>query len=237
MADLTADFELGVNGSNILTTDPGSATAWDLITKVNGTGTAIALYDNAQAALGVLSGKFGGTGGTGRGYAEWSTALGTITDHYGRLYLYLTANPAATLSMIQFGQGATRGARIDITTAGKLAGFDNPAAALFTTFTNAIALNQWVRIEWHIIHSATIGQGEVKLFNNAASATPTETQTGPANKNTLANVTHAMFGVGVAGTAQNMAIWLDNIVANATAYPGPVGGAGTHPLLLLRGVG
>ncbi len=231
MTQCTATFETGVNGNNISTGDAGSATAFDAVTLGNGTGTGIAKYSSAQAATGTLSGLLGGTGGTGKGYVIWSTAFGTVTDHYGRLYLYLTANPAGQISIMQVGTsgGDTRGARLDINTSGKLAGFDNPAAALFTTFTNSIALNQWVRIEWHIIHSTTVGQAEIKLFNTASSTSPTETQTGTANKNTLANATGIQFGLGVAGAADGVGLYMDNIVAGAAAYPGPVADSTYQP--------
>lgn len=222
MAQLTADFETGVNGNNIATSDAGSGTAFDLVTR---SANGLAVYDNAHPAFGSLAGKFGATGvGGGSSRVEWNAAFGTQTDHYGRVYLYLSAYDGAGVPIIFAGQGATRGARIDFSGTGKLGGFDSAAAALFPTFTTAIALNQLVRIEYHIIHSATVGQCEVKLFNTASSNTPDETQTGAANKNTLANATSMWFGVGIeSAVSTSYAIWMDNLVANATSYPGPVG--------------
>ena len=55
MAQATSTFETGVNGSDILTTDPGSATPWDV--RLNAGGGNTITYDNAHA-YGVLSGKF-----------------------------------------------------------------------------------------------------------------------------------------------------------------------------------
>jgi hypothetical protein len=76
-----------------------------------------------------------------------------------------------------------------------------------------------VRIEWHLIHSVTVGQIEIKLFNNPDSATPTETKTGTANHNNAASTTTMKFGsIGGASTGT---YWLDNIVAGAASYPGP----------------
>src|SRR6266545_1351031 len=130
MAQLTANFETGVNGNNIAAADPGSATAFDAVTK-NAFG--LAAYDNAHIAFGSLAGKFGSTGaGAGNAYIEWTTALGTVTDYFFRLYLYLTAYDVGNIPIFWAGQGVTRGVRIDVNSTGKLLGFDNPAAALFT---------------------------------------------------------------------------------------------------------
>jgi hypothetical protein len=230
MAELTADFEAGTNGNNVLTTDAGSATAWDAVTIVQITEAPPTItYDTAHVAHGSLATKIVLPSANDNIILEWSTALGTVTDHYGRLYLYLTAYPVSAIGgLVYAGQGATRGVRIDINSSGQLRGYDNPAAAAFPTFTNAVALNQWIRIEWHFVHSATVGQAEVKLFNTAESTTPTETQTG-TNKNTLANATSLRFGTPESGPGGAYTFWVDDIVGNAAAYPGPVGGGGGGP--------
>lgn len=223
MTQVSANFETGVNGNAISTGDAGSATAFDGVRKtaVNG----IASYDNTHVAFGSLAAKFGATaGGTASGDVNWSTALGgTLTDSYGRLYLYLTAYDTGNVPIINYTLGGSRAARIDFNATGKLLGFDNPAAALFPTFSTAIALNQLVRIEWRIVHSATVGFGECKLFNTASSAVATETQTGAANKNTLAGVDKIEIGAGAGATGNVSAsyvLWMDNIIAGATSYPG-----------------
>src|SRR6266545_5839646 len=98
MATLTATFEAGTNGNNILATDPGSASAWDAVTIVNNTGRPpTAKYDTTHVGHGSLAAKID-VGSTDVAYCEWSAAFGTQTDHYGRLYLYLTAYPVSTLS-------------------------------------------------------------------------------------------------------------------------------------------
>lgn len=216
MAVCTADFERGVNGATVATTDAGSATAFDA---TDITANGLARYSNAHA-YGSLSGEFGATGiGGGRGAIQWNT--GTLTDHYGRVYLYLTSYDASQMPFIFGGQTFTRGFRIDLNTSGQLAGFDNPAAALFPTFSTPVPPNQWVRIEYHIVQSATVGSAEVKMFSSPDSTTPTETQSG-TNKNTLANIDTMQFGAGIGSSVNTgYTIWLDNIVAGADSYPGP----------------
>ncbi len=214
MTQCTANFELGTNASAVLAADAGSATAWNTVTDV---GPKIT-YSTAHPASGTLCAQIALTAG-GAHMMIWGAAFGTLTDHYGRVYVYLTANPANATPFINVNSGGSRAARFDINTNGTIRAFDNPGSALFTTTTNAIALNQLVRIEWHIVHSATVGQGELKLFNTASSSTATETSTGTANKNTLANGDEIQFGNINGDTPYTF--WMDQIVAGASSYPGP----------------
>jgi hypothetical protein len=216
MAQATADFELGVSGNDILVADAGSATAWDVRTN-NGAGNTIT-YDNTHV-YGTLAAKFDRSiVDNAACRMEWTTGIGTLTDWFGRIYLYATAFPAASFRVVLDITGNNQLCFINDT--GKIRGFDTLGAPVYTT-TNSIALNQWVRIEWHWIHSATVGQGEVKLFNSPDSATPTETVTSAADKNTGANTSNVGFGLSE-GSVFTGPIWLDNIVAGATSYPGPV---------------
>lgn len=216
LADKTANFETGTAGNAIGTSDTGSSTAFDAVYASAST----TVYDATHVHAGSLAAKVTAPGGvnssTGSGFS-WTTAA---TDHYGRVYLYLTANPTTSdMPIIQCSSPATRNARLDITTAGKIRYYDSPASGTNIT-TNTIALNQWIRLEFHFIHSATVGQIEVKLFNSAESTTPTETLTSPASLNTGASAGGIFFGTF--NSVSNCIFWMDDVVANATAYPGPV---------------
>jgi hypothetical protein len=215
MPQTTANFESGVNGNTITTSDPGSATAWDAVTLNVGTAT----YDNTHAAYGALAGKFteGGTGSTS--YCVWSTAFGTQTDHYTRLYAYLTANPANNIWFANFKDGATRAASFAILTDGTCRVADSGSNG--QNGTAPVVLNQWIRIELHVIHSATVGQLELQLFYSPESLTPTETVTSPATWNTLVQATQVELGITSVAAVANSTIWLDDIVAAAPSYPGP----------------
>lgn len=222
MAKLTATFETGVNGDSIATTDEGSGAAFDIATH-SAFGTLT--YSNAQAASGTLSMKSAtNLSGGGSSYVGWSSSFGIQTEHYGRLYLYLPQYEGGATAFLQAGQGTTRGCRLDYSATGKIQGSDSTGAALFTLGSVSIALNQWVRIEYHFVCDPTVGQAEVKLFNTAGSTIASEVLTGTANKNTLDNHTRITFGAGVEATGNitsGHSIYLDNIVANAASYPGP----------------
>lgn len=226
MTQVTAGFEGGTNGNNVLAADPGDATAWDSVT---GAGPTTNLkYDNTHVLNGTLSCLVAGSASDR--YAEWSTALGTVTDHYGRIYLYMTANPGNVSPIIWVGSGATQVARMLVNSSGSVR-FDSADTNNVLVTTAAVSLNQWIRIEWHIVHSATVGQLELKLFNTASASVPTETDTSPANLNTGASANDIRFGIPEAGFSFS-ALWMDAIVAGATSYPGPIVEPVTTPQVL-----
>ena len=204
MADFTAMFEAGING-NTITTAPGEAslTAWDEIFILT-----TLTYDNDPVAHGALSARLEGSG------TRMTWNLPTPTDHYGRVYLYVTST-ALDFTFVIVDNPAFTGVVSISCVSGKIRVSDSVAAT--TDGTVNIATNQWVRIEYHVIHSATVGQIEAKLFNNAESSTPSDTITSPANRNTSTQAFDVRFLIsGIAGP-----INMDSIVANAISYPGP----------------
>ncbi len=218
MAQCTADFELGTQGATIATGDTGSANAWSVIT-VPGNGGSLT-YDNTHAygsrAAKMVTGSPGSAGAL-----RWSSgALGTFTDSYGRLYLWTSANPSSNaVSLVIIASSTVVRCRIKVNTAGKIELADSSNVVQFTS-TNSIGLSQWVRLEWHVVLSSTVGHMECKLFNSPDSITPTETVGDQTTNLSLGGVTandeQFQWGSNVSQTA-----WFDNLVANASSYPGP----------------
>lgn len=214
MPELTANFETGVNGATIATSDTGSSTAFDAVSV--GTG-ATAAYDNT-IGMGSLCSKFVTTGTSSASYIEWSTAWGTQTDHYSRLFMYPTGTTSFTF--LQFVNTGVSAARLRYkTSTGQIEVLDNTAAVVGTT-TTSLKLNAWNRIECRVVHSATVGSVEVKVFTNPAATTPDETLT-LTGLNTAANSTSVRIGFPIA--ASNLpATYFDDIIVGASSYPGPV---------------
>lgn len=218
MTQLTANFEKGVNASNILAADAGSANAWDLVSHG---GTSAATYDNTHVAHGTLAAKI--NNGTGSGvWLEWGASLSSPTDHFGRVYFFLPSIPTVTPpTLIQCVGPASANAltlRLNATT-GTVVAFYNTGSD--TVFSSAVPSGQWVRLEYHLVHSATVGQFEAKLFNSMDSTIPDQTFSSTANKNTLASAANMRFGQ-VSAADSGFSLWMDDIVAGATSYPGPV---------------
>lgn len=206
----TADYEKGTLSNSISTGDSGSATAWD------GTNTP-PIYDNTHAAHGSKAAKYAAATSS----RSWWTPGTPPTEMYGRAYAWLTANTTTGTQGFLFGDTSTSVQLLNINANGK-------AVAGASVATNAVSLNQWIRMEFHGIASTSVGFLEIKLFNSADSITPTETITSAANLNTGAS--YGRFTVGPFSTSFSAsAFWLDQIVVNASAYPGPFPVSTTAP--------
>ena len=225
MAVATADFEAGVDGNAIETTDPGSATPWDSKNVVGGN---ICEYDSVHA-YGLLAAKFDSTPDPNSdAQLRWSTGIGTLTDWYGRIYLYCTVFPTSGNQFFIFQDLTNTNQKIMINAVGQLVAI-NAILGTALTVTTPISLNQFVRFEWHLVHSTSIGTWEMKLFNNPDSDIATEIVTSGTN-NTGANL--SSMGVGLQASGHSTTLWMDNIVAGTTSYPGqpadPVTFTGRH---------
>jgi len=195
MAVLTADFEKGTVGQPVLTTDAGSQTAWDALSDANPV-----LSYSATAAHGSQGGAWTPSAGAGGAYAQWSTALGTVSGaQYGRTYIYLPFVPGTNaLGLVNYLLTATQGASF---------GFLNTSLHLFlrdstgsggTQSTGTVlATGQWCRVEWQVTISATVGVISASIYNSADSITADFTLTS-SSLNTLA--TANTFRIGQIGS-------------------------------------
>jgi hypothetical protein len=205
MAEYTADFELGVNGATISTSDAGSLTAWDFVLDTP-------VYDNTHVAHGSLAMRCNAAE-----YCRWTQTF--PTEYYGRLYLYATAWPSGNLAITNMHENANRCRVFEIHTDGTV--WNRDVGNTTQAGSVPIALNQWVRLEYHFIQSATVGLLETKLFNSAASLIASDTIGSTANRNTGSTVPLSMEHGVTDFNAWGSDIWIDDIVANATSYPGP----------------
>jgi hypothetical protein len=221
VASYTGTFETGVNGNAVVTGDAGSATQWS---EVNDPANVTVTYSNVQFYE-TLSCAVTCDATGGQGYVGWGTS--TIVPafsgtHYGRIYaFYSGARPSASHFL-------TRG----FTTAGSLAWeiitlntgiiiMRDAGGTIRCTFTVPVNANAWFRFEWQIVQSTTAGVIEGKLFLSADSLTVTETKTSTGSFSTGTETQRYRFG-SVASNVPNLLVYIDNIMANDTGYPGPL---------------
>lgn len=221
MTQVSADFRLGSDGATIATADPGSLTKWDAVAIPAG-GTYV--YDMTKGYFTPGAAKIATGVTAGTVLSDWSTAFGTATDFFGRFFLFMTAFPlAAPVRPVRARVAGVTKQNVEITTAGVVQ-INSDASTTVGTGTVPIYLNQWVRVEWHMIMSLTVGQVEAKLFNDPAGTTPSDVITSAANLNTGTPADNIQHGNGQT-TANVVPFWLDEIIAGAASYPGP----GTPP--------
>lgn len=231
---LSNNFETGIaDGTTITIANSDDSTAGNAFDAVN-IDTAI-VFDSAHVMHGSKAGKF--TVGTPGGCnVQWSTSMGSQTQIWGRVYLFKTVTPAANQWLVRLENATNTVGLVYLGSDADLYVFDGP---LTTSAAAGLSLsnNLWLRFEFHLVCSATVGVLEAKVFDGD-NTTPLGTA-GFTTGNTRTNVTIVQFGETAANT--NQTFWLDAVHLNSTAYPGPElvgGGGGTSAgRMLTLGVG
>jgi hypothetical protein len=217
---LTNNAEGGTSGTGVTTGNSGSTSgnAWDQVTAAGGT-AGLLTFDNAHASGGSLAYKHAIGVTTDECYFMWSTATGgTFGTLYARVYFYVTANPTTTHKLVSILGGSTVGGRISLNTAGKLI-YTDTSGTTIVTFTNAVALNAWNRVEFKVVGHTTAGVLEAKLYS-ADSVTAIETNTS-TSQNTGTTALDRIR-VGPTGTpVSSVTIWTDDIGLSEAGYLGP----------------
>lgn len=223
MTQANNNFEGGSDTVTISTGNSGgtSGTAFD---NVSGTPTF-----SVGQTRGTMAGKIA-TSASATQYVAWTTSVGTVTEAYGRAYCYFDIGSATNISLarfLEFRDGTGLACFIRPASTGRVTEIANAAGSIIATGSTAWAKNGWIRVEWHIIFSTTVGFIEVKLFNSADSTTPDETITTSSSEVLRASGTILRMGCTtsianwpVSGGAQ----YFDDLVWGAASYPGPSGG-------------
>lgn len=218
MTEVSNTFEGGSDGTTITAANSGgdSGTAFNTVT-----GASVHEFDSAQAAHGSLSSRFNPTGGT-TAYYVWQAAMGTLTDHYGRFYLRVAGYPSAATRVFEFRDGTGLKCGMRMGTTGKI-GVVNAANSLQTETSATLSTNTWYRIEFHFVHdTSTTGQYEVRVYAGD-SGSATETISGTTS-DFGANCDRTRIGMPAsAGNWGSSDIWMDDLVAGATDWPGSAG--------------
>lgn len=221
---LKNNFESGSNGTTISVSNSASPNAWSAVTGP-GNGVSAVAYNSAIVANGLLSGKFQSGAGAGTDFVNWAQSVfGTQTTWYGRVYINITG---ATPTQNRSGMKTNANVRWAISTARKIELY-NGGATVGATSTTIIPTGQWVRIEWKIIHHASAGSFEMKIFLTPNSLTPDETFSFTNANTTSAGCTAVNFGIWTS-VVNHPEFYLDDIEVNNTGYPGPL--AGTESLI------
>jgi hypothetical protein len=228
------DFESGSDTTVISGANSASPTALDSV--INSP-----VFSATQKAHGSLSARFQ-TIGAGTQYMAWSTAGGTMTDHYGRCYVYLDIGALTNIAQVRFlefrnASGLTCFIRPKTSGTARVTEIADSGGGVAATGTTVWTKNQWVRIEWHIVHSATVGTIDVRVYNSADSTTIDETVSASAlNLGTDNNNLRIGVTTSVANFPGGTGTWcyLDDIVYGATSWPGPAGGVVQFPAPPIR---
>lgn len=221
MSTPTNSAEGGTSGTGVTTGNSGGAsgTAFDQVT--TSTSCTMTFDSTNGGAHGSMAYK-SLTGATaGEAYVMWTTSLvsAATATIYVRAYLYLTANPGTQTRLVRWLSVSTVRGSIQINTSGKLVTTDSSGTTV-ATMTNAIPLNQWVRVEGFCTGDAAAGVLECKLFTTLDSTTPLETISN-STLNTGGTIDRVRLGQTGTGVA-NITYWMDDLGASDAGYLGPV---------------
>ncbi len=220
MTVLVNSAEGGTNGTTVTAANSGGASG-NAADSVTIGATCTLAFDSAHAAHGALAYKVAYGGTAGNVQFTWAAAMGTQSQLWFRLYLYFTANPGSNTPVWSCHPASGTCGRLFVLTTGKLQ-FNDSAGSLVIASTNTVPLNQWFRVEGFLTGSATAGQEEFKLFQNADDLTPLETQTSAANVNTnSASITTTQFGDSGTAVANVGPYWMDDLGLSSAGYLGP----------------
>lgn len=210
----TENFVTGVDGGAI-------SNSYGIFDSGADTGSATWELDNARSIIGDLSGKVNVTAGD----TTYRTIdCGTRTAVYFRAYVYVSTTDVAGANynlITADDSGATRAARLVITTAEELRMQDNSTGVGSTW---AYQFNQWNRIEWFL---DTVGDTQtVRVFYGANIDGTTPDVEITSTFTTGANIGSFRIGPPTGALTNALTMWVDAIGYRTAGWTGPVGVAG-----------
>lgn len=216
-------FEGGTDTVAITAANSGGLSG-DAFQAVTGT---LCLYSAIQAR-GLLSMQIAEPGTYASAFVPWTTLGAITTDVWGRFYAWFPANPAATgLKLVDIR--ATAGAAcgfVALQPTGRLQ-LLNAAQSGTAGGTVAIALNQWVRIEFRILPSTTVGTMTWWLYNTPDAPLGSHDDTATATGMVLgANVDAVRFGANTIAGPANLTWYMDELAISDAGQIGPTASGG-----------
>jgi hypothetical protein len=225
---LANSLEGQATGTTITNANSGGGSGDAFTTVTNPGGSHVIAFSDEQNAHGNNAMKiYTPSASPAATRVDWTGLGGGSANIWFRLYLYRVNNPPSGQHI--FGgvrdSAAALSAQIRVSTAG-LIRVENAAAAFITALdaTVAMRLNQWVRIEWRILSSATVGEFEWRLFNDPESANVTETKSATGQA-LAANSDQIRVGVVTNPIASDLSYY-DDLAVSTVDWIGP----STNPL-------
>lgn len=229
---LINNAEAQASGTTVTTANSGgtNADAYDAI--VIGA-LATLTFDNTHAAHGTNAFKY--TIGTTNQATYVSWTFPSTTEITGSVNYYMTANPSSTIRSVSFwGAGVLLG-NLGAPNNTGLMQWKFPGDTSVGVLNNtALTLNQWNRIEFHVIFNATTGSGEARWFaGDATSQTGTDSTFTATNSGAACD--EIRIGMNSSSTTVSYTWWMDDfkVVAGSALPigPAPYTSVAAQPLL------
>jgi hypothetical protein len=230
MTRLGNTFEGGSDGVAISPANSGGASG-NALNAVSTLGASSVVYDNAQSAEGGMSALMNAASGE-FAYIEWEASWQSETEVWYRMYFRFDnvslTNHTAILAAIS-AEGVVCEVQLRNN---NVLGIRDSALTLRFSSSTSIAADTWYRLEWHVVHSTTVGHFEARLFHgaNLHGTTPDETFGNLTNNyNTGASSDEVRAGLNSNPGASGATMWVDALAIDDTAWIGPEVVSATYP--------
>lgn len=227
---LANNAEGGTSGVTPATSDTGSGDPWTLVTAGP---NSILDYSNVAYAHGLLSYQYANHSATAeQNFLSW-TNLSPLANGFGRLFVMVSATPTVITPVMRFFSGGTTIGTLNLTTGRKIQFVSGLGGTQFTSAT-ALTANAWYRVEWNAIFNATAtGTLQIRLYLGDVTS-PLEDSGQVNNPLTTSIATCSMVRYGFVSAVANAPtatdfLYLDDLVAFATMWPGVLSGGFLAP--------
>lgn len=209
-------FAGGTHGDTV--TVANSATGGDPFDAANVVTGGTLAFDNTKPGVGAGNQNVcckvatGATAGVSR--VGWTTLMGDLDEHWGRMYLYMTAFPTVAHRIYQSSFNGSNSFGVTIDTFGRVQMLDSLGQVFASERTpTAIALNAWNRIEFTAKAGPT-GTMQCKLYRTdpyTDNAPDEHINSGTARNLGASTFTNQYF-FGVATSLANVAPFFIDLV-------------------------
>jgi hypothetical protein len=236
MAEVSNDFESGTDG-NDLSTDGNTAGKFDSY-DVTGA-SSVAKFSNTNEQHGALAAKFRAddTGSAGKAYGIYTTKVGTIDNHYSRIYGRFVALPTAARAFFEFfSSGAGSSTLIfHINAAGTVLIYDFNVNLVYTSSVGLLSgVDFRIEIALDQTQSGSNDTCTVTFFTGAnKDGTTPDATTGTLTANFGTSSDQVRLGC-ITNTFDQWELHVDDIVFGATSAVGPVSGGPAPPAPKIR---
>jgi hypothetical protein len=215
---LINNAEAQSSGTTVTTGNSGGTNA-DAFNAVTIGGLATLTFDSTHAAHGTNGFKYVIGSSNQPTHLDWTGF--SVTEIWGAVGIYMTANPTSTIRGISFWNSGALVGNLGAPNNTGLMQWKFPGDTSVGTLNNtALTLNQWNRIEFHVIFNASTGSGEAQWYAGDASSQTGTSATFTAT-NSGAGCDEVRIGMNAASTTVSYTWWMDDFKLSGTAYPGP----------------
>jgi hypothetical protein len=215
---LANTFESGQADGTTITTGNSGGAAGDAFQVIAGTPK----FSTSQAMRGTLSMQVDTTATYTAANGQW-TGLGSLTGSvWVRQYCWFPSFPGVTLRQTGVRTNAGVSAFLGILTTGVIDPLNAAQAGNICRGTVAVALNQWVRIEFRVVSSTTVGEFQWWLYNAPDAPVGSFDDTAATTTGVFGANTDALrFGADTVSGPNSYVYYTDDIAVSTVGQIGP----------------